>query len=206
MITPSNAQMLRAAIDAELVHRHTALPARVVDYDRASQSCSVQVVLKRAYMDEEGTRQTEELPVIPHVPVGFLGGGDYGITFELAAGVTGMLVFSEASMDKWLNEGSSTPTDPLDDRRNNLTDAVFYPGMRSFADPVPADGVHATAMVIRAPLIHAGGSQSLAFDSSVDALAQRVATLETAVRGILGGLTPTTGATSYAGTTVLKGS
>lgn len=200
MITPSNAQMLQAAIDAELVHRHTALPAKVVEYNRADQSCSVQILLKRAYNDEEGERQLEELPVIPHVPVAFLGGGAYSITFELAVGITGMVVFSEASLDKWLNEGSTAPTDPLDDRRNNLTDAVFWPGLRSFADPVPTAGVHATAMVIRAPLIHAGGSSSLAFDSSVDAVAARVHALEEIVLG-----TGLGGASSYAGTSVLKG-
>jgi hypothetical protein len=62
--------------------------------------------------------------------VQFPGSGGYRITFPVAVGDTGLIVFSEASLDKWLVSGGTV--DPADDRRHDLTDAVFLPGLRDF--------------------------------------------------------------------------
>ena len=56
----------------------------------------------------------------------FPGAGGYRITFPVAEGDTGLLLFAESSLDKWLVSGGTV--DPEDDRRHDLTDAVFLPG------------------------------------------------------------------------------
>lgn len=109
---------------------HTALPGKIVKYDESTQKADVQPLIKERYTDESGAQQSRELPVIPSVPVQFPGAGGYRITFPVAVGDTGLIMFAEASLDKWLVSGGTV--DPDDERRHDLTDAVFLPGLRDF--------------------------------------------------------------------------
>jgi len=149
--TPTLPEMLRLAIRARLVDTHVALPGRVESYDAAKIAVNVKPLIKRGFVDEEGNRSTEELPVIPGVPLVFPGAGAYRITFPVKPGDLVLLVFSEASLDKWKDLG--TVVDPNDDRRNELIDAIAIPGLRSFknADPASED-----AFVIEADEIRLG--------------------------------------------------
>ena len=83
---------------------------------------------------EDGTNQTGPLPVIPSVPVCFPGSGAFRVTFPVAKGDTGLLVFCSRSIDRWLSEGGSV--DPQDDRTHDLSDAVFVPGLTDFGHPI----------------------------------------------------------------------
>jgi hypothetical protein len=131
---PSLSALLRTRMNGALEDVHTAMPVRVETYDASLQRVSVQPVLKRAFTDEEGERQVERLPVITGVPVQFPSGGGYRLTFPIANGDTGLLIFCEASLDVWLSQGGEV--DPLDDRRFDLSDGIFIPGVRSFAAPI----------------------------------------------------------------------
>lgn len=109
---------------------HTALPGKIVKYDESTQKADVQPLIKERYTDESGAQQSRELPVIPAVPVQFPGAGGYRITFPVAVGDTGLIMFAEASLDKWLVSGGTV--DPAEERRHDLTDAIFLPGLRDF--------------------------------------------------------------------------
>jgi hypothetical protein len=113
----------RAAADVRV-----ALPAKVVRFDAATQMIDAQPMVREGYIDENGERQTDALPVIPNVPVCFPGSGPFCITFPIAVGDTVLLVFSDRSLDKWLSVGGVI--DPGDDRNHHLTDAIAIPGLR----------------------------------------------------------------------------
>lgn len=117
----------RESLTADL---HTSLPGKIVRYDASTQKADVQPLIKERYTDEAGAMQSRDLPVIPAVPVQFPGAGGYRITFPVATDDVGLVVFGEASLDKWLVSGGTV--DPADDRRHDLTDAVFLPGLRDF--------------------------------------------------------------------------
>ena len=133
--TPSTRELISGLVDYALADVHVAIPAIVETYDATRQAVSVQPAIRRAYDDEEGTRTVEQLPIITDVPVIFPGAAGYRMTMPIAQGDTVMLLFSEASMERWLTvAGRQGEGDPVDDRRFDLSDAVAIPGLRTFTD------------------------------------------------------------------------
>ena len=53
----------------------------------------------------------------------------------LKNGDTGFLIFSQRSLDDWLVQGGNVEVKST--RMNSLSDAVFYPGLYPFDNPVP---------------------------------------------------------------------
>lgn len=203
--TPTLAAVLRAAHDARAMQIHVSLPGEVIKYDNTRRSVDVKPLIKRGYEAEDGSRAVESLSILASIPVVFPCGSLKGLTFPLAAGDTGLIVFSEASIDRWLAQGGEV--DPGDDRRHSMSDAVFFPGLMPFNEPgLATDGDN---VVIRTDTeIHAGGSQALALNSVLSTLINVLKTwvvapndgglaLQNAVIAAFGSLP--------GGTTVLKG-
>jgi hypothetical protein len=102
--------------------------ARVVSYDSGKQTVSAQPVVNRANLSEDEQRQVKRQPEIHDVPVWFFGGGAQArITVPVGAGDYGLLVFSSLALTRWKQRGGIV--DPGDDRRHDMNDCVFLPGM-----------------------------------------------------------------------------
>lgn len=127
------AEMLSEVMAEAIEDVHTAIPARVTRYDGARQQADLQPLIKVAHLDEAGERVTATLPVVRNCPVQFPGGGGFTLIYPVAVGDTGLLIFSEASLDKWLSSGDGGgEVDPDIDLRHHLTDGIFIPGIRPF--------------------------------------------------------------------------
>jgi hypothetical protein len=120
--SPSFEKVLAMAIESRLFDVHTALPGVVEAYDPGTETVTVRPALKRKY--EDGS--VVELPLIMNVPVTFPRGGKASITFPIKKGDSGLLIFSERSLDVWKAKGGVV--DPADPRKFNMTDAFFVPG------------------------------------------------------------------------------
>lgn len=157
--SPTLVEAVADHLESRLLDLHVGIPARVTAYDASTQKISAQPTIRRAYLDEAGDRQLEDMPVVEDVPVMFPGSGkENGMTFPIAVGDTVWLEFSEASLAQWLRIGG-TKTDPLDDRKHALSDAVANPGLNPFSDPIP--NVPTDAVVIRAANeVRVGGSSA----------------------------------------------
>jgi hypothetical protein len=77
------------------------------------------------------SKATDKQPVIPSVPWVYPGGGGFIVTWPMSVGDEVLLVFSDDSLDKYLQVGGGSDIDPADDRRHSLTDAVAFAGIRS---------------------------------------------------------------------------
>jgi len=132
---PSSLQeVLAAHADAVRLSINTAIPARVTKYDASKQRVDAQPLVKLRRVAEDGAIVADVLPVVPAVPVLFPGAGRWRFTFPITSDTTGLLIFSQASLDKWLVRGGLV--DPEDDRRFDLTDGVFIPGLHDFGHPL----------------------------------------------------------------------
>jgi hypothetical protein len=125
MITPELAEVIQEAIDSALIDVHTALPGAVQSYDAATKTVDVELQTKRMLEKQDGTFTSEELPILVNVPIAYQGSSDYVTAYALAPGDTGMVMFSETSLDQWRSKGSVTS--PSDIERHGLSGAVFYP-------------------------------------------------------------------------------
>ena len=140
---------LQAVIDQALAagfqDLYTLVPARIAKWDASRQRADCQILVKNVHEDEEGNRQVASWPIVPGVPVQFLGAGGFRITCPISDGnlsidgaqipaTTGSLLFAFRSIDRWLS-GTGGEVDPEIDHAHALTDAVFFPGLRPFGSP-----------------------------------------------------------------------
>lgn len=152
---PGFAEVIRNSLEGRISTVHTSLPAVVTAYDENKQRCSVQPLIKNSFLDEEGTRQIESFPIVNGVPVVFPGGGGFRATFPISDGslsiegqtvpaTTGLLIFSERSMDTWLS-GHGQLVDPEIDQLHDLSDGIFLAGLNPFGAPLSScPASHAT--------------------------------------------------------------
>jgi len=139
---PSQAEVLQQTARAAAGAVKVALPAHVVAYDRDEQRATIQIAIAYRVVDDRAQETFRTRPPVPRVPVVWV-----GATWDLAAGDSGMVVFADRSIDEWLETGEQS-VEPQDARRFDITDAIFIPGLRPFADPLPAAAVAAGAVVL----------------------------------------------------------
>lgn len=163
-------EVIKAAVEKGVADFRVMVPARVERYDVTLGQVDAAILLKDRYEDENGDVIVEPLAPVTNVPVAFPGGGGMRITFPIAVGDTGYLLFADRSLDVWLSTGGMV--DPQDDRMHHASDAIFVPGLRPFHDPWNADASVVTL-----------GSDAGAADFV--ALAARVATELNAIRTAL---------------------
>ncbi len=156
-VTPTEADLLLAAVRSQLARVHTSLPGVVVSYDEATQTATVRPSVRFKFKDADGVIQAYDPPAIANVPVAFPRSGAFSITWPIAAGDTVTLWFSERSLDEWKSVAGSTH-EARDVRRFDLSDAVAYPGGYSPADALASSAYAAAALVIKAAEIRLGSS------------------------------------------------
>lgn len=147
--TPSLRGFVEELIDAQLVGLRVALPAVVTAYDEDRQVCDAKPLVDQGYVDEDGVRRVEVLPIVTGVPVMFQGSGKRRTTFPISAGDTVLLVFASSSISRWKAGGG---TDPGDDRHHRLSDAIAIPGLNASPPttaPMEAVVVHTDSSELR---------------------------------------------------------
>lgn len=142
--SPTLAGLLNRVMNRTMEELRVALPAKIVSYDAAKQTADVQPLIKETYENEEGETVSESIPVITSVPIIFPSGGGMRMTFPMSVGDTVMLVFSDRSLDVWQAQGNES--DPVDQRRHHITDAVAFPGLH--ANNAPWSGAEAGVITI----------------------------------------------------------
>lgn len=142
--TPTWAEVIRLAIDSRLSDVHVALPGRIESYDAATQTADIKPLIKRVIRRANGEPVEEELPVIPGTPVVFPGAGGFFLSFPVAVGDTGLVIFCERNLDRWRETGRDV--NPGDQSCHPLSGATFHPGLR--ASSAKLAGADATNLAI----------------------------------------------------------
>lgn len=137
-------QIMKIAIESRLLEMHVCLPGTVTAIG-TNGYISVQPTLQIRYTNllSQQTPGTftnsilSKLPVIQGVPVLIPSGQDWWIKAPVAVGDVGIILFSERSLDRWKVTSGQAFVDPQDSRKFDMSDAIFVPGIRTMAAPIP---------------------------------------------------------------------
>lgn len=124
---PSLAQVIESSIENALSKVNVSMPGQVVSYDSTKNCASIQPLIKKRYADDT----VVALPVINGVPIAFPRTADAWLMMPVKAGDYVTLVFSQRSLEIWLNLGGTV--DPMDPRKFSLSDAVAFLGGYPYA-------------------------------------------------------------------------
>jgi len=124
-------KVIQIAIDTALKELHTCLPAIVTKVDMVNQLIDAQVTIQRKLGD-----QLINLPLLINVPIRYYKSKTFSITFPIEINDHVMIVFSERSIDNWLQNGGIQ--NPFDVRKHSLSDAFAFPMMYPQTDTIPS--------------------------------------------------------------------
>ena len=140
---------IRAALQSHEAGVWTAMPAVVAGRGFVPGKVTVDAQVAIQAQVRAPTAQTwtnVNLPICQDCPVVFPGGGGFVLTFPIAVGDEGLLVFAARCIDAWWqNGGSSNPQAEL--RMHDLSDGFFLPGC--FSNPRVPSGISTTDMELR---------------------------------------------------------
>lgn len=122
----STAEVILAALHARMLGVHTMLIGRVEVVHATARKVDVRPVMLRVLQDEDGDLQTEELPILPQVPIGALRAGNARIDMPVAVGCWVCVLVFEDNPGKWLAQGG-VGVSPGDVERHGLTGSVAVP-------------------------------------------------------------------------------
>lgn len=181
--SPSLAQVMAMAMEARLAEVHVGMPGTVLSYNPANQTATVQLALQRSYEDATGARQVETIAPLQLVPVVWTRGGGARMTMPLAKGDPVWVQFSESCIDQYILGSGGGVSDPGDDRRHAVSDAVCYPGCSPFKNAlksVPTDAASfgmddGPQVNVTDDQVQCGGTSPLALKSDLTAINTAIA-------------------------------
>lgn len=122
-------EALRVAMQGHQSRIWTALPGILQSFNATAMTCTVQPSVQGRVKQLDGSFKDVNLPVLLDCPVQFPSGGGFSLTFPLAQGNEGLVVFSSRCIDAWWASGGiqkqALP------RMHDLSDGFFLPGFFS---------------------------------------------------------------------------
>ncbi len=148
--TKTLAQVTKKLIRNALLSCRVCVPCVITEV-LGNQKVQVQPLIQALYVG--GVNQT--LPVLNNVPVGMPRGNDWFVKFPIAPGDIGYCLFSDRSLDIYLNSPGNVPVAPNDARIHDLADPIFIPEPLAYStqtqdettDMVLANGLEAGAQL-----------------------------------------------------------
>lgn len=117
--------VIRKAFGELIGDVHVSLPGKIETFDATLRTATVKPMVSRRY---RGVAQAAELPVIQNVPVVEPRTTLGAFIVPLSPGDPVLLVFGDRAIENWLGSSGVAPSEPLDVRKHDLTDAFAIPG------------------------------------------------------------------------------
>ena len=127
-------ELLEQAKNNAMMDVRVSMPARIVSFDPATKTASVEIGLKMVNADDTQS----EYPPLVDCPCIFTRGGGFHLVHPYKAGDKGIVLFSDRCFDGWFQAGQVAP--PMDFRVHSMSDAYFIGGADCLDDVSPIVG------------------------------------------------------------------
>ena len=127
-------ELLEQAKNNAMMDVRVSMPARIVSFDAATKTASVEIGLKMVNADDTQS----EYPPLVDCPCLFTRGGGFHLVHPYKAGDKGIVLFSDRCFDGWFQAGQVAP--PMDFRVHSMSDAYFIGGADCLDDVSPIIG------------------------------------------------------------------
>ena len=127
-------ELLEQAKNNAMMDVRVSMPARIVSFDPATKTASVEIGLKMVNADDTQS----EYPPLVDCPCLFTRGGGFHLVHPYKAGDKGIVLFSDRCFDGWFQAGQVAP--PMDFRVHSMSDAYFIGGADCLDDISPIVG------------------------------------------------------------------
>lgn len=136
---------IRAALQDFQSGVWTAMPATLQKFTASEMTCEAQPAIQYQSLGPKGIWTTQNMPLCVDCPVVFPGGSAFLLTFPLAVGDEGLLVFASRCIDSWWAQGGVQGQAEL--RMHDLSDGFFIPGC--FSKPNAPSNVSTSTVQLR---------------------------------------------------------
>lgn len=132
-------EAIRTAVLGVLKEVWTVQPA-IVQAASDGHTATIQHAINAMITMDDGSVQSQAMPLLSDAPVHFAGGGGVTTTHPIATGDEGIAIHAARNQDGWHQSGGIQ--DPIDARIHSLSDARYIPGGRSnprMLSPAPSN-------------------------------------------------------------------
>ena len=140
--TASENQIYENLINEAMFRTRCCIPCIVQSYNGANNTVECQPAVRERIINEDGTIQYIQLPLLINVPVVFPGSANFDIKFPLSKNDECLVFFSDLSIDNFWQKGSVQ--NPVEVRRHDLSDGMAIPCRMS----LPRRGVSPKASIV----------------------------------------------------------
>ena len=127
-------ELLEQAKNNAMMDVRVSMPARIVSFDPATKTASIEIGLKMVNADDTQS----DYPPLVDCPCLFTRGGGFHLVHPYKAGDKGIVLFSDRCFDGWFQAGQVAP--PMDFRVHSMSDAYFIGGADCLDDVSPIVG------------------------------------------------------------------
>jgi len=132
-------EVQRRVLEADRQEIHTSIPARVVSYDRDTQTVEAELLIQEVIpaAEDEDEDTVRSFPNLPSVPVAGFRMGNLVIHADLQVGEEIWICFAEADLSRWRETGQVS--DPGVSTRHGMAGCWALPG--AFSRPNALSGL-----------------------------------------------------------------
>ena len=123
--TASENQIYENLINEAMFRIRCCIPCIVQSYNSENNTVECQPAVRERIINEDGTIQYIQLPLLINVPVVFPGSENFDIKFPLSKNDECLVFFSDLSIDNFWQKGSVQ--NPVEVRRHDLSDGMASP-------------------------------------------------------------------------------
>lgn len=123
--TASENQIYENLINEAMFRTRCCIPCIVQSYNEENNTVECQPAIRERIINEDGTIQYVQLPLLVNVPVVFPGSSDFELKLILKQNDECLVLFSDLSIDNFWEKGSLQ--NPVEVRRHDLSDGIAIP-------------------------------------------------------------------------------